>query len=217
MRKRLCGRARGSIDIVGVARCDAAQHAVVRRIQVVECVAAPVSARPAIVWGTVPVRNRATASVARWRLCGVRRKAQRSSSAYAITLFYCWRSMKPPFRAEHVGSLLRPPDLVQARQDFADGRMNSDELRLVEDEAIRDAVQMQEDIGLQRCHRRRVPARLVAHGLHVPDRRRHEGRGAAQDPLPQRGGGVEFTPLGAARDRQAATRAGRSSGTTSCS
>ncbi len=57
--------------------------------------------------------------------------------------------MKPPFRAEHVGSLLRPPHLVQARQDFADGRMNSDELRLVEDEAIRRAVRMQEDIGLR--------------------------------------------------------------------
>jgi 5-methyltetrahydropteroyltriglutamate--homocysteine methyltransferase len=55
----------------------------------------------------------------------------------------------PPFRADHVGSLLRPKQLLQAREDFAAGTIDADELRAVEDEAIRDVVRMQEDVGLQ--------------------------------------------------------------------
>jgi 5-methyltetrahydropteroyltriglutamate--homocysteine methyltransferase len=55
----------------------------------------------------------------------------------------------PPFRADHVGSLLRPPALLAARADFAAGRISADDLRAVEDVAIRDAVQMQRDVGLQ--------------------------------------------------------------------
>jgi 5-methyltetrahydropteroyltriglutamate--homocysteine methyltransferase len=55
----------------------------------------------------------------------------------------------PPFRADHVGSLLRPPELLQAREEFANGRIAADRLRAVEDEAIRDVVRMQEDAGLQ--------------------------------------------------------------------
>jgi 5-methyltetrahydropteroyltriglutamate--homocysteine methyltransferase len=55
----------------------------------------------------------------------------------------------PPFRADHVGSLLRPPALLQAREDFAGHRISADELRDAEDAAIRDAVRMQEGIGLQ--------------------------------------------------------------------
>jgi 5-methyltetrahydropteroyltriglutamate--homocysteine methyltransferase len=55
----------------------------------------------------------------------------------------------PPFRADHVGSLLRPPELLQAREDFAQRRISADELRAVEDDAIRDVVRMQEEVGLQ--------------------------------------------------------------------
>jgi 5-methyltetrahydropteroyltriglutamate--homocysteine methyltransferase len=55
----------------------------------------------------------------------------------------------PPFRADHVGSLLRPPRLLEAREDFAAGRIPADELRRVEDDAIRDVVRMQEEVGLQ--------------------------------------------------------------------
>jgi len=54
-----------------------------------------------------------------------------------------------PFRAEHVGSLLRPRALVQARHDFAEGRIDADRLREVEDEAVREVVALQEDIGLR--------------------------------------------------------------------
>jgi 5-methyltetrahydropteroyltriglutamate--homocysteine methyltransferase len=59
------------------------------------------------------------------------------------------RRTKPPFRADHVGSLLRPPELLQARADHDAGRIDADELRAVEDEAIRTAVRKQEEVGLQ--------------------------------------------------------------------
>jgi 5-methyltetrahydropteroyltriglutamate--homocysteine methyltransferase len=55
----------------------------------------------------------------------------------------------PPFRADHVGSLLRPSRLLAARDDRAAGRIDDAALRAVEDEAIADAVRMQRDIGLQ--------------------------------------------------------------------
>ena len=55
----------------------------------------------------------------------------------------------PPFRADHVGSLLRPPALRQAREDAGRGAISSADLRAIEDEAIRDAVTMQEEIGLR--------------------------------------------------------------------
>jgi 5-methyltetrahydropteroyltriglutamate--homocysteine methyltransferase len=59
------------------------------------------------------------------------------------------RRTSPPFRADHVGSLLRPPALLQAREAFAAGRLTSEQLRAAEDEAIRAVVQMQADVGLQ--------------------------------------------------------------------
>ena len=55
----------------------------------------------------------------------------------------------PPFRADHVGSLLRPPELLEARQRFADGAIDADELREIEDAAIRDVVALQRDVGLR--------------------------------------------------------------------
>ena len=56
---------------------------------------------------------------------------------------------EPPFRADHVGSLLRPRSLVQARHDFAEGRIDAARLRAVEDAAIREVIALQEDIGLR--------------------------------------------------------------------
>jgi len=55
----------------------------------------------------------------------------------------------PPYRADHVGSLLRPPELLRARDDHAAGRIDDEALRAIEDEAIRDVVRMQQDVGLQ--------------------------------------------------------------------
>ena len=54
-----------------------------------------------------------------------------------------------PFRADHVGSLLRPPALLAARAQRAAGELDAEGLRAIEDESIRDVVRMQEDVGLQ--------------------------------------------------------------------
>src|SRR5512141_3194560 len=59
------------------------------------------------------------------------------------------RRTKPPFRADHVGSLLRPPELLAARGDFAAARIDADRLREVEDDAIREIVRKQEEVGLR--------------------------------------------------------------------
>ncbi|MGZ3315600.1 MAG: 5-methyltetrahydropteroyltriglutamate--homocysteine S-methyltransferase [Caulobacteraceae bacterium] len=57
-------------------------------------------------------------------------------------------SLRRPFRADHVGSILRPPELHKARKDFADGRLDAEGLRTAEDEAVVKAVRMQEEVGL---------------------------------------------------------------------
>jgi 5-methyltetrahydropteroyltriglutamate--homocysteine methyltransferase len=59
------------------------------------------------------------------------------------------RRSKPPFRADHVGSLLRPAHLLAARAEFQAGRIDAAELRGIEDEAIRRIVRRQEELGLQ--------------------------------------------------------------------
>jgi methionine synthase II (cobalamin-independent) len=59
------------------------------------------------------------------------------------------RRTKPPFRADHVGSLLRPERLLRARSEYEAGRIDAAELRGVEDAAIREIVAKQEEIGLQ--------------------------------------------------------------------
>ncbi|MGC9665338.1 5-methyltetrahydropteroyltriglutamate--homocysteine S-methyltransferase [Planosporangium sp. 12N6] len=56
---------------------------------------------------------------------------------------------RPPFRADHVGSLLRPRHLREARADHDKGDLTTDELREIEDAAIRDLVRMQEEVGLR--------------------------------------------------------------------
>ena len=55
----------------------------------------------------------------------------------------------PPFRAEHIGSLIRPPELLRARQQHAAGQTDRDGLAAIENEAIRHVVKLQEDLGLQ--------------------------------------------------------------------
>lgn len=56
---------------------------------------------------------------------------------------------EPPFRAEHVGSLLRPARLRTAHRDRAAGKINPDEFRRIQDDAIRDAVALQERLGFK--------------------------------------------------------------------
>jgi 5-methyltetrahydropteroyltriglutamate--homocysteine methyltransferase len=56
---------------------------------------------------------------------------------------------KPPFRADHVGSLLRPPELIEAHTANLQGRLAAQDLRAREDAAIADAIAMQERVGLE--------------------------------------------------------------------
>ena len=55
----------------------------------------------------------------------------------------------PPFRADHVGSLLRPASLLRARQEHADHVVNDARLREIEDDAIRSVIRTQGDVGLR--------------------------------------------------------------------
>ena len=59
------------------------------------------------------------------------------------------RPLNPPFRAEHIGSLLRPRNLLDARRRHGAGEIDMAELRAFEDDAIRDVVALQEMAGLQ--------------------------------------------------------------------
>jgi 5-methyltetrahydropteroyltriglutamate--homocysteine methyltransferase len=58
-------------------------------------------------------------------------------------------TLTPPFRADQVGSLLRPAALLEARDKRKRGELSAAELRHLEDAAIRDVVRMQEELGLQ--------------------------------------------------------------------
>ena len=55
----------------------------------------------------------------------------------------------PPFRADHVGSFLRPPYLLEARERKARGEITPEQLRVVEDRAISEIVAFQRDVGLE--------------------------------------------------------------------
>jgi 5-methyltetrahydropteroyltriglutamate--homocysteine methyltransferase len=56
---------------------------------------------------------------------------------------------RPPFRADHVGSFLRPKYLLDAREQRAKGEITAEQLRTVEDKAITEIVKFQQDVGLQ--------------------------------------------------------------------
>src|SRR6202021_3721120 len=55
----------------------------------------------------------------------------------------------PPFRADHVGSLLRPPVLKEARAKRERGEITADALRTIEDREIEKVIKKQEEIGLK--------------------------------------------------------------------
>jgi 5-methyltetrahydropteroyltriglutamate--homocysteine methyltransferase len=58
-------------------------------------------------------------------------------------------NVRPPFRADHVGSLLRPKEVHQARDEFAKGQISAEDLKQVEDAAIRDVIRKQGEVGLK--------------------------------------------------------------------
>lgn len=59
------------------------------------------------------------------------------------------RRTRPPYRADHVGSLLRPAELLEARKRHGEGQLSDGALREMEDRLIRDVVRLQEDTGLE--------------------------------------------------------------------
>lgn len=54
----------------------------------------------------------------------------------------------PPFRAEHIGSLKRPLDLMQKRTEYASGSCSLQDLREAEDRAIKQAIAVQKSAGM---------------------------------------------------------------------
>src|ERR1700719_4258826 len=56
---------------------------------------------------------------------------------------------KPPFRADHVGSLIRPDALIEAREAAEKGKLPQEELTRIQQDAIRAVVRLQEEIGLK--------------------------------------------------------------------
>ncbi len=111
---------------------------------------------------------------------------------------------RPPFRADHVGSFLRPERLREAREQFAGGGLAAEELHAIEDECIREVVRRAGERRPQGDHRRRIPPHLfpcrlprAARGRRdalrricreLPQERRHAGRlQAADDACRQQG------------------------------
>lgn len=57
--------------------------------------------------------------------------------------------LTPPFRAEHVGSLLRPTSLFQKREALEKGECTLEDVRALEDEAIKHVVALQQQVGIK--------------------------------------------------------------------
>ncbi len=114
----------------------------------------------------------------------------------------------PPFRADHVGSLLRPPRLLAARDEFAAG--------IIDAAAAAGRRGRGDRRGRGRCRRsigpavgdrRRVPPRVLAHGLHLPARRHQQGAGQPGGEVPEPVGHDRVHPRRAARRRPDPDRA----------
>ena len=58
------------------------------------------------------------------------------------------KSFNPPFKAEHIGSFLRPASLLATRAEYAAGKISKLEVRQAEDEAIRQVISLQVELGL---------------------------------------------------------------------
>ncbi|HLY55907.1 MAG TPA: 5-methyltetrahydropteroyltriglutamate--homocysteine S-methyltransferase, partial [Stellaceae bacterium] len=100
----------------------------------------------------------------------------------------------PPFRADHVGSLLRPAALLRAREERAAGRLSAAGLRAAEDEAIREVVALQEKVGLRSA----TDGEFRRRSWHMDFLYQLGGVSKAQDDLTIRfhnaSGGIEFKP-----------------------
>ena len=74
--------------------------------------------------------------------------------------------MKPSYRADHVGSFLRPPELLAMRQRFQAGQLPLEELRAFEDQVILDLLRMQKEVGISIFSDGEVRRDMWATGFH---------------------------------------------------
>src|SRR5256885_281317 len=61
---------------------------------------------------------------------------------------WTWRAMMPVYRADVIGSLLRPDYVKEARAQFESGQFAAAEFKRVEDRAVNEAIALQEEAGL---------------------------------------------------------------------
>ena len=99
--------------------------------------------------------------------------------------------MPAPFRADQVGSLLRPPSLMSARAKFRAGELSAEELRGREDAAIRDVVARQESIGLRAV----TDGEFRRAWWHLDFLEQLEGVTLRENPGPKFGGTAEQPPI----------------------
>ena len=99
--------------------------------------------------------------------------------------------MKPPFRADQVGSLLRPKELAEARKSFKDGKLEGKELKEIEDRCIREAITQQERIGLQGI----TDGEMRRDWWHLDFLTQLDGVTAVSNPGPKFGGTEEQPPI----------------------
>ncbi len=99
--------------------------------------------------------------------------------------------MKPPFRADQVGSLLRPKELADARQAFKAGKLDAAALEDVEDRCIRAAIAKQEAIGLQSI----TDGEMRRDWWHLDFMTQLDGVTATVNPGPKFGGTEEQPPI----------------------
>jgi 5-methyltetrahydropteroyltriglutamate--homocysteine methyltransferase len=97
---------------------------------------------------------------------------------------------KPPFRADQVGSLLRPAALAAARARFKEGALSADTLRQVEDDSIRAIVEKQQSIGLRSI----TDGELRRDYWHIDFLRQLDGVTIVAMPNQNRFGGTEEQP-----------------------
>ena len=97
----------------------------------------------------------------------------------------------PPYRADQVGSLLRPKELAQARAKFRKNEISSAELNAVEDKCIREAIQKQESVGLQAV----TDGEFRRDWWHLDFMAQLDGVTAIANPGPKFGGTGEQPPI----------------------
>ncbi len=99
--------------------------------------------------------------------------------------------MKPPFRADQVGSLLRPKELAEARKNFKQGKLDAKTLKEVEDRSIREAVSKQEAVGLQSV----TDGEFRRDWWHLDFMAQLDGVATVANPGPKFGGTEEQPPI----------------------